>query len=149
MWKQVMVAGLVGLGLVGCAATPKPELSRDKAGEFLGYWAVIHKCNEQGLMGPDVAAYGIRHLKSNMDMYSYDQERISRDLRAFISDPRSASKEVCNHLSMEVAKQKQQDDILRKNSEIDAAQNQRLLNNLRGTNTYCNKIGNQVFCNSY
>ena len=141
----VMVAGLL---LVGCAATPKPEMTEQMLQGSAANWVVIQKCGTQGDMSPELTAEGIRIFNVKLSGYAYNQSSLNQHIQDLATKYPQVSKEDCNKMAVSIAGVSQQ--WARNNKEADAliAENQRAMGSNTAINTYCNKIGSQTFCRS-
>lgn len=139
----VMVAGLI---LVGCAATPKPELQVMQYQSAARDMFAVHSCTATGKLSPELGALGDTYLKSRVSQYSFDTARLNAATQEASNTP--ITSEECNVLAMKIQKRKQQIDIQNQNNQM-ATEQMNAINNQRSNQTYCNKIGTQVFCNTY
>ena len=137
---------LVSFVMAACAATPKPELSVMQYQSAANGMHVIDTCIASGKMSPEIGALGETYLKGMVKQYSFDITRLVAATE-FLKDTLVTSEE-CNRAAMQITQRKQQIDINNQNNQM-AVDQLNSLNNQRTTNTYCNKIGTQLFCNTY
>lgn len=133
--------------LVGCAAKPiatLPDAEYQKYGNAL---ATAHTCNAAGHISPDLAALGIGKMREALRNVSYDDVRLQSTIRKYSQQTRTASD--CNNLSLVFHGWKQEGEKEAEQSRWQANENQRIMESVRQKQTYCNRIGTQVLCNSY
>ena len=146
-----MVRGL-GVGvlvsaLVGCAAKPAPQLDAQGYNIFAGAWYEVNNCIESGSMAPEVGALGKRYVESHLGRFSFNPSLFESEYRR-IAATGPVSREKCNQLAADIMRQRHQTEINNQNAARTEQQIRDAINS-RPTNTYCNKIGTQVLCNSY
>lgn len=146
---RVKSLGLVMLvsALVGCA-TPKPELPAEWYERISRSWIQVHNCNNAGELSPEDTAWILRYMTSELQRYSYDPVKLNTIIQN--TNPASVKlvPEECKDMAVLVADRKIQTQINNQNAARTEQQIQDAINS-RPTNTYCNKIGAQVLCNSY
>lgn len=143
-----IIAGLViGLTLVGCA-TQRPQMPEERYYGFARTWASIGYCANQGWIDPDTAARGRTYVGSAVDTYTFDRTRMATAI-ADIGKTLPPSQENCRALAVDIQARKQQIDNQNANAAIQQKSAQDMINATRSTQSYCNKIGTQVFCNSF
>lgn len=148
---NVVSAVLCGVVLTGCAARPKPELSNEDYQRYTRLWAVTHYCNNKGWLSPELAATGIRILRANLSSYTTDPDRFDREVAWFAGHNATPTQGECNQMAMEIAGRSQQVAENHRASDELMRRNQEALNSIQGkqSQTYCNKVGTQTFCNTY
>ena len=145
----VLPMSLVLSLLVGCATQPKPEMSSEDYTKFSKTWIGIHLCNNKGWISPDIAAKGKRFATGILNQYSYTVDRIDQGIRNQEAQGYSPTQGDCNELAMLIAEKDQQIAIHNQQVDNNHVANQEYINSTKLKNTYCNKIGTQVFCNTY
>lgn len=143
---RVLTIILVSVVLTACAAIPKPELQVMQYQSAAREIYAIHSCTATGKMSPELGALGDTYLKGMLGQYSYDVSRLAAATKDTSTNP--VAVEECNVLAMGIQKQKQQILINNQNNQM-AIDQMGSLNNQRTSSTYCNKIGTQLFCNTY
>jgi hypothetical protein len=148
MNKQVIVALMIATGLVGCA-TQRPQMSDEQYRMFSQGWAVLHHCNQEGWIDADTTARGRAYAAAAMRQYQFDPQRIDSEALTQIRYGDKPAQATCRELAVSVARRKQQIEI--HNAQVTQQEQmiQNSFNNTKPTQTYCNKIGNQVMCNSF
>lgn len=135
--------------LVGCTYTPKPkpQMTENLYLSFAYSWNAIHKCAAAGYMPPDTAALGIRYMESSLSKFSYTEYSLANALAK--QKDVSLTLAECNTEAVSIHNMKQQIDI--HNAAVDQrqAETQRILESTRPKQTQCNRIGTQVFCNTF
>ena len=142
LFTMLLVSGV----LVGCATQPKPERKIVQHSELAKSIYMNKQCTAKGYMPPDIGALGERYIKAIMGQYPYDENRITVILNTFVGT--QVTKEDCNLLAMQIVGKKQSIDEQNAFNQQQATEWQNTINN-RPTQTYCNKIGTQLFCNTY
>jgi len=140
---------LASIVLVGCATTPKPELSDADYTKYSTSWVGLNYCNSKGWISPELAASGKRILISTIQRYSYNAERFDREASYVDKRDSAPTTADCNTLAMHISEQKQRTDSINQANAYNQQQEQAFINSTKSVNTYCNKIGAQTFCNSY
>lgn len=138
--RQAVLVLISVVGLSGCAGYTFKSHDYD----YVAYHSVaIQSCGSRGLMDVNTAATGNQIIRQRLATADYDRAEFSRTVGKF--EKRSFDSEACRNASIailgwekQVAQQRQ--DTKELNEAIRAATPKQ---------TYCNKIGNQVFCNTY
>lgn len=136
---------LSGLVLVGCASQ-KPQMPEEKYAAFARGWAVVHMCAASGRMTASDAASGQQYLVHAMNLYSFDGTRMDSEAKDQIQHGIKPTDEACRLSAVAIQSKKQQ---IESNTVVSNQQQQPGININKPTNTYCNKIGTQVLCNSF
>lgn len=137
--------GVMGLVLVGCASTPKPEMSDVGYGNYAKTWLGVDYCNWKGWIASDTAATGKRFIEQQVQRYSFDNTRFNKEVKWLSDNEIKPSKEDCNRLAMSINERKQQ--ITTNNQVI--RESEELINSVKSQNTYCNRVSSQTFCNTF
>lgn len=145
MFKLMCVAA--GLVLAGCA-TQRPQMSEEKYTSFAYAWNTVGYCAFKGWMDPDTAARGKTYINSAVGAYSYSVETLRDTAIRNGNQVTNITQEQCRTVAVEIHTRKQQIANQNAQTEMEQREIQNAINN-RPTQTYCNKIGNQVLCNSY
>lgn len=144
------LCGLSVLGVVvlfGGCATPAP-LSEDGYERTAIMYAGSYRCGVQGFIAPDNAALGMQYSRSGLTGWTYDSAKLEQRVQVLKQRSNWPSKEECNELAMTIHTRKQQINVNNQNAKADQDSINQAINN-RPTQTYCNKIGSQLLCNSY
>lgn len=145
--KELLCAAVTGLVLAGCAAQ-RPQMPTEKYASFAYAWNVVGYCAFKGWMDADTAARGKTYINSTVGAYSYSVETL-RDTAIRNGDQvGGVTQEQCRTVAVEIHTRKQQIANQNLQTEMEQREIQNVINN-RPTQTYCNKIGNQLLCNSY
>ena len=145
---KVLQLLLVSLVLTGCATAPKPEMSDAQYTEVGKGWIAIQACTKRGVISPEVSATGQRYLEGTLGNAAYDKNTLNARinwLRKNTGDPTDAE---CNLLAAAIYKRQQQITLHNENVQMQQDQINQMNTNLP-KQTYCNKIGTQMFCNTY
>lgn len=148
----LVVTALVSL--IGCVATPKPELADDGYKQFAGWFSGAHRCAVKGYADVGLVAFANNHLKYQLAAYTYDVDKLKDAIaQTDAATPSDVpTQEDCNAMALRIAEIKQQRDINLANSAAQEQSEQQTLQILRdGTpkTAYCNKYGAQTICNTY
>lgn len=139
---------ICGLFLAGCA-TQRPSLPEGRYVSFAKGWAGIHHCNASVDISPEIAALARTYIVSSLNPYTYDRLRIEAEVERQKQSEVRPSIQDCRELSATVYARKQQIDNQNSAAAIQQQNIQNMINATKSTNTYCNKIGTQVLCNSF
>ena len=145
---NILPMALVLVVLTGCATT-KPEMSSEDYTKFAKGWIGVSYCNRKGWMAPVTAAMGKHYITGGVQQYTFDGARIDREVYNLENSGFAPTQEDCNSLAMAIQDRSQQIAIHNQNVESNQRATQELINSTKIKNTYCNKIGNQTFCNTY
>ena len=143
----VMLSGLI---LVGCA-TQRPSLPEDQYFAFAKAWHSVGWCAYKGWMDSETAARGKTYISANLNRYSYDQSRLAQeDKSQSIAQALDGMTEGdCRNIAVNVQARKQQIQNQNVQADMQNQEAQSMLRATKPTQTYCNKIGTQLLCNSY
>ena len=146
--KKIVCAAVAGLMMVGCA-TQRPQMPDERYAGFARAWNTVGRCVSSGWMDADTAARGRTYISSAMNTYTYSQEDMRDTINGEANRMPSISPEQCRMAAMDIQMRKQQ--IANQNAQTDMQQRevQNMINATKPTQTYCNKIGTQVLCNSF
>lgn len=143
-----IVLSLLVIGLVAGCATQRPQMPDDRYQGFARTWATITHCNAKGWIDADTAARGRTYVGSAVNSYTFDEAKMRQTI-ASLGENSPPSQEVCRDLAMNIQARKQQIDVQNSTAEMQQRESQNTINAARPTQTYCNKVGTQVLCNSY
>lgn len=148
MNKYVLAALVATVGLVGCA-TQRPQMPGDRYATYAQGWALLHHCNREGWLDADATARGRSYAVASMNQFLFDSKRIDAESLQQIRYGNRPNQATCKELAISIQQRKQQIDS--HNAQVTQQEQaiQNSLNNTKATQTYCNKIGNQVMCNSF
>lgn len=148
--SKLMTALILASVLAGCA-TQRPPLQESQYFEFAKAWHTIGWCAYKGWMDPNIAALGKTYVASTLNRYSVDQARMAQEDKspALSAALNSVTEGDCRNAAVSVASRKQQIENQNATAEIQQRETQNMINATKPTNTYCNKIGTQVLCNSF
>ena len=133
--------------LSGCATT-KPEMLSNDYAKYSRSWVAVHSCNTQGFIDSGTAATGLRYVQSNINHFTFNPDTLKENMDWVAGNSNPITETECRKLALVIQQRKQQIELNNSNASI---QQQALqdLNNNRPKQTYCNKIGTQVFCTTY
>ena len=141
--RQVVLCLVSVVGLSGCASY---TFQKHGYYYFAYRMSAIDSCPRSGYMSPDVAATGKQILKQRFATATFDKNLLDQEYGKLSS--RNYSIEQCRGVSVDIAEWRQ--TLNQQQQEINemnrAAEN---FKNSMPKHTYCNRIGTQVFCNSY
>ena len=135
---------ICGLFLAGCA-TQRPQMDEATFTSFSRGWAVVHQCYSLNYIDVDMAAHARRQVNATMNRYEYDPAKITTQANWFVRYGNPPSQEDCQKLALVVRTKQQQ--IAESNAQASTYSAPIIVN--QPSSTYCNKIGTQVFCNSF
>ena len=139
---------ICGLFLASCA-TQKPQMTDAQYEMFAKGWAVLHHCNANGYIDPAATARGRIYAASTMNRYSFDGALMDSKAYDQINYGTQPSQQECRSLAASIEGRRQQIENQNATAEIQQREAQNMINATKPTNTYCNKIGTQVLCNSF
>lgn len=145
--RYCLVACFVGsLVLVGCAS-PLPEHVYENYGTT---HANLTSCVQQGYISPSSAAIGYDILNGHVANHSYDSARLQSEVSS--RSARKQSESFCRTfeaqmLSRDRQLSRQRQDRQETNEALRSATE--AIRAATPKQTYCNKIGTQVFCSTY
>lgn len=144
---KTLISVFVVVVLSGCATT-KPQLASEGYSKVAMNYVGSYRCGEKGYISSEIASLSMQYSVSSLNGISYDQERLKQQIQQYEQRTDWPSKEGCNQIAMMAQTQKRQIDINNQNSAANQEFMNQTLNN-RPKPTYCNKIGTQLFCNTY
>lgn len=145
--KKILVSLVAGLILAGCA-TQRPVMPDEKYQSFASGWAAVGWCSNQGWIDADTAALGRNYIGNAVSTYTFDRDRMASSIAA-VGKTTPPSIENCRELAVTIRARKQQIDNQNATLAIQQKATQEMINSTKSTQTYCNKIGTQVLCNSF
>ena len=145
--RKTLLISLVFLGLVGCA-TQRPQMPDGRYSGFARAWAAVGYCNNKGWIDADTAARGRTYVSSAMNTHTFDHSRMAAEIVDMGKTP-PPSQEDCRALAMGIQTRKQQIEVHNAAVAQEAKEIQNAINATRPTQTFCNKVGDQLLCNSY
>ena len=130
---------LVVLGVAGCATAPKPEMTEQQYSEASRNWYALQKCNQLGYIPPDVAASGVHNFNQNLAGYSFDAGKLTAMAR-MLESSYSPTPGDCNQIAL----------VIHTNTPKVVAQQPAYAAPVYAPkNTFCNRVGTQMLCNSF
>ena len=141
--RQVVLCLVSVVGLTGCASY---SFTESDYSSFAYSWVAVQTCSEYGHMDADTAAAGMLFMRKKLGQASYDKVALERAI--YKAKQGSITPSECRKLSVTVKGwEKQQAQQQQEINELNrAAEN---FKNSMPKQTYCNRIGTQVFCNTY
>ena len=131
---------LLALGVVGCAMT-KPQLPESKYYEFARAANIGQKCSEAGFFSAEETSVVIATFGRALNSWTYDEAKgsqIARETQVIITP------DICKKMLVNVYVAKQ------KHEQNQQAQQQATPVYVPQThNTFCNRVGTQMLCNSF
>jgi hypothetical protein len=146
--RVLPMALVLGL-LVGCATQPKPEMTDEQYSSSAFGWHTVSQCGRSGAMDLETASLGKAYIQSKLGNYQVDLSRFNQEVTRLYNTGSRPTKEDCNTMAMDILDTKRSIAINNQSVEADQRVNQELINSTRIKNTYCNRIGNSTFCNTY
>ena len=140
----ILIAALV---LTGCATT-KQELTSYDYEKVAVTYAGSHRCVIAGHIPPENAALGMNYSTAGLSGATYDASRLQQRIDQLENLPSWPSEQECNQLAITIEREKQRIATNNQNNQANQEAWDRAVNN-RSKQTYCNKIGTQLFCNTY
>lgn len=147
--QKATITAACALTLLGCAApTQKPQLDFNGYPTFSKWLVGINKCVTAGMLAPDAGALGRQFVLTNLNNFSFDPQRMQHYVA-------QGEKEIypsqgdCNQIAMEIADTRNKVQAVNQERARRDAETTQLMESLRPKTTTCNKLGNQVVCNSY
>lgn len=148
-WVRTVSLASLAAVLGGCASTaPLVEMPEHRYVEYAELRDGIVQCGSLGKVEPAIAAQALGYLNRGLANYSYNPEQLQTQIRNVQTRQTVPSDIQCNQVAMFVEMWKQQ-DAKNKVVGIDTSAIQSFQNNMQPKQTYCNKIGAQVFCSSF
>lgn len=145
--KKTVIAALTGLVLAGCA-TQKPQMPEDKYQSLVRGWIGISECIRSGWIDADTGARGRSYVIAAANTYQYDSVKF-KEIEQQMRGTLNISQTDCREIAVSIQSRKQQIDNQNATAEMQRQEVQSIINNTKSTQTYCNKIGTQVLCNSF
>ena len=140
----VIICGLV---LAGCA-TQKPQMPEDKYQSLVRGWIGISECIRSGWIDADTGARGRSYVIAAANTYQYDSVKF-KEIEQRMRGTLNISQTDCREIAVSIQSRKQQIDNQNATAEIQKQEIQNIINSTKSTQTYCNRIGTQVLCNSF
>lgn len=137
--RQAVLVLISVVGLSGCAT----QLPDSMYANYGTAHANLTSCVQQGYISPSSAAIGYDILNGHIANHTYDNNRLQNEVA--IRSARKQTESFCKTFEAQMLSRdrqltRQRQDSREMNEAIRAATPKQ---------TYCNKIGNQVFCNTY
>lgn len=137
--RQAILVLVSVVGLAGCA-TPLPEPMYSNYGTA---YSNLTSCVQQGYISPASAAIGYDILNGHIANHTYDAARLQEEVSS--RSARKQTESFCKTFEAQMLTRdrqltRQRQETREINDAIRAATPKQ---------TYCNKIGTQVFCNTY
>ena len=140
--KKQIVMVLVSLGVVGCASAPKPEMPEEKYQEFATVGNAVTACVNANYFSVEANTTAIRVLGTQLNSWNYDRDK----LRAIAKTTEVSITEVeCNKMAATILATQQRWD--RQASQAASQPTPVYIPQTR--NTFCNRVGTQLLCNSF
>jgi hypothetical protein len=147
MKSLLIVAGLA-LIVAGCA-THRPPMPEDHYMGFAGKWLVVDYCTWKGWMDTGIAAKGRQYINADISTWTYDLEKLKGHVISLKSEAEKLNQGDCRRMESSIQERAHQIDNQNATTAIQQQEAQNMINSTKTTQTYCNKIGTQVFCNSF
>ena len=146
--SKLMTTLILASVLAGCA-TQKPQMTDTQYEMFAKGWAALHHCSANGYIDPAATARGRIYAASTMNRYSFDGALMDSKAHDQIKYATQPSQQECRSLAASIEGRRQQIENQNATAEIQQREAQNMINTTKPANTYCNKIGTQVLCNSF
>lgn len=147
MHKYLVLSCLL---LTGCATAQKQAMPEQGYQQIPVMLVGIHRCAEQGMLSPSLAAFGNTYLRQQAGMWEVDMQRWTERINHLQSIDAPDQKN-CNGLAVALEGFKQQTEQQQANARYQQEEAQRLADKMAAPagRTYCNNIGGYVLCNNY
>ncbi|HPZ57557.1 hypothetical protein [Ottowia sp.] len=138
--KHAAVLSLLVLGIVGCASQPKPELTPEEYSQTAQQSNLLEECIASGHISSETGGRGIRYMQNYLRTKTYSASVLEAERTFWKKRPIEATGRTCNFLGAKINQIKDEPAYVQPtyNPEI-----------TRNRQTFCNKIGSQVFCSSF
>lgn len=142
-----ITALFAGLVLSGCA-TVKPVMTETEYTNYAKGYLIVDYCGWKGWMPSDTAALGKTYIRAATSRYIADPIKFDAEVRS-IRNTWLPNQGDCNQMSTTI--KEKQHNIMVNNQAVDYnnQSNQEYINSTKLRNTNCNRIGNQLLCNTY
>ena len=137
-----LVISLITLVLTGCAATPKLEMPEQKYMEFAQMVNAIDWCINNKYFSMEAHTASIRVMGTVINTWNYDSAKLRETSR---NNPVSITETECNRIAANILATQQRWD---RQASMASSQPTPVIIP-QPTNTFCNRIGTQVLCNSF
>jgi hypothetical protein len=141
--KMKAVVLVLALSLVGCASTPKAVLTKEQHMAFAIEFLAVSECSRTGKMPVELASFAQSRVVADLRTWDYDDSLMKAHLSGMKSSGYKFTDDQCHYAYMKWAEKKRVAD--EDKSRAPAVQNYQFQPNRQ---TYCNRIGNQTFCNT-
>ena len=139
---------LVSLVFAGCAVQ-KPQLPEDGYAASAKVAFSVDYCNWKGWLQPETAATGKYLFKGTLSNYVVDVARFNSEIKSLNAGGTKPTENECNQLAMDIHENSRRLAERNQAQVVSNSNSQELINSTKMKNTYCNKIGNQMFCNTF
>lgn len=129
------------------------DLSDEGYRDMVGIHSSVEYCGANGFIDPATTATGLLFVQQIYVIgKTIDRAKVDGLMQVWKNESFRPNQTQCNDLAVKINVKKQRDEQRAKQSayqrrEVDSLTNQ--LQNAVPKTTYCNKIGNQVMCNTY
>lgn len=140
------LSGLCLVGAVILSGCASYKFSSNDYEHFAFQWSAANYCSKVGLMDAETAATGMRLMTRKLSNSTYDPALLNQAVGKF--NGRTFAPEGCRNAAVTINGWK---NILTAQKEDDA-ETARLSDAFKNTapkQTYCNRIGTQLLCNTY
>ena len=131
--ERILLFLAITLGLIGCASMTPQEYT-----QIAQYEIWIRGGTEKGVMSPEVAGKGMYYLQENLQGKNHDKEKLAAERRLWAERNLAINRENCNTVASQI--------YGREAASAAPVYTQPIY---QPRQTYCNRIGSQVFCNTY
>ena len=139
---------MCGLFLAGCA-TQRVVMPSEEYARIAQLLIRSNYCNQQGWISVETAAQGIRFAQADAIRFDFDKARMDENIAWVNANHPKLTQTECRDLAVRIVNRRvlAEQNIAAINNQIKSTEES--LNATKSHTTYCNKIGMQVFCNSY
>lgn len=138
---------ICGLFLAGCA-TQRPPLPESRYADISRGWITLTECIDTGRIDAATGARGKAYSISTINGYQHNPDKL-RNTEISMRNSLTVSDADCRGLAMAIEYRKQQIENQNDAMAFQRQEIQNSINSTKPTQTYCNKIGTQVLCNSF
>ena len=140
---MVVMVGVV-VGLVGCA-TQKTQLTEEGYRHAAGRNLAVEMCYTNKWLSPELAAFDLNREERAINSWAWDPNRLAKYKEELRAERKTVNPDYCSKLALSIQqlmlKEKQ-------NSEANTVYPTPQWTSPQQSNTYCNRIGSQVLCNT-
>ena len=143
-----LVCGALVLGVVGCAGS-KPVLEPLGYAQFASSYVALPMCVQAKKINTEQSALAREGLDRSISGFDYETDRLEKHMNGLRNSAKQVPDVMCVQLAEAAATRKLQREVELAKASAPTTVNTPTVPIYQPRNTYCNKIGTQVFCNTY